>query len=334
MKKRQKWLTGLASFSCVMTLDPQTRKLLDFAARSRVAPYWELGAVAAREFYEKAAVTLEMAPAQLHEVNDLVIDFEAPSRRLLIRHYLPKPSTWSDPQPALLYFHGGGFTIGSVQTHDRVCRRLAALSGAMVFSVDYRLAPEHQFPAAADDAFAALAWLRDQAAGLGVDAQRIAVGGDSAGGTLACACAIHARNNDWPLALQLLIYPGLAALQDTDSHQRLAQGYLLEATTIEWFFGNYAPRQDQRKDWRFAPLELADFAGLPPVWIGHAQYDPLVDEGKAFAQRCREAGVAVEEHEYPGMVHAFFQHGGMVPMALQAHQDAARALVKALEIES
>jgi acetyl esterase len=317
-----------------MTLDPQTRKLLDYAARSRIAPYQELGAVAAREFYEKAALAFELPAAQLYEVNDLYIDFEAPSRRLLIRHYLPRPAAWSDPQPALLYFHGGGFTIGSVHTHDRVCRRLAALSGAMVFSVDYRLAPEHPFPAAADDAFAALRWLRDQAASLGVDAQRIAVGGDSAGGTLACASAIHARNQGWPLALQLLIYPGLAARQDSDSHRRLAQGYLLEASTIEWFFGNYAPRRDQRVDWRFAPLELADFSALPPVWIGHAQYDPLVDEGKTFAQRCRAAGVVVEEHEYPGMVHAFFQHGAMVRMALQAHLDAARALKKALEIES
>jgi acetyl esterase len=334
MKKRQRWLTGLASFSCAMALDPQTRKLLEFAARSRVAPYHELGPVAAREFYEKAAIALEMAPMQLHQVNDLQIEFKAPSRRLLIRHYLPKPSSWSDPQPALLFFHGGGFTIGSVQTHDRVCRRLAALSGAMVFSVQYRLAPEHPFPAAVDDAFAALAWLRDEAASLGVDAQRIAVGGDSAGGTLASACAIHARNQGWSLALQVLIYPGLAARQDSDSHRRMAQGYLLDATTIEWFFGHYAPSREQREDWRFAPLELTDFAGLAPVWIGHAQYDPLVDEGKAFAHRCREAGIAVEEREYAGMVHAFFQHGGMIPMALQAHQDAARALVKALEVES
>ncbi|MFP5407347.1 MAG: alpha/beta hydrolase, partial [Gammaproteobacteria bacterium] len=197
----------------------------------------------------------------------------------------------------------------------------------------YRLAPEHKFPAAADDAFDALAWIRAEAGSLGVDLGRLAVGGDSAGGTLAAACAIHARDRDWPLALQLLIYPGLSPDQQTASHRRLAEGYLLDERTIQWFFEQYLRTPEDRIDWRFAPLLAPDLRGVASAWIAAAEYDPLHDEALDYAQRLREAGVPVELVDYPGLIHSFFQHGGFVPAARRAHADAGAALRRAFAHE-
>ena len=314
-----------------MTLDAQVAQLLAWAGRSRQKPYPEIGVQAAREHYERAAAVIDITPAALHDVHDLEV--QLPGRTLRVRRYTPRAHTWAEPQPALLYFHGGGFTIGSLDSHDRVCRTLAQQSGATLFAVDYRLAPEHKFPAAVDDAFDTLAWLRHEAAGLAVDATRLAVGGDSAGGTLAAACAIHARNEGWPLALQMLIYPGLASEQTSQSHRRFAQGYLLDADTVQWFFGHYLPSPQDRQDWRFAPLVEPNLAGVAPAWIGLAEYDPLVDEGRQFARRLTQAGVPTECIVYEGMVHAFFQHGGFVPRARDAHRDAATALARALRVD-
>ena len=311
-----------------MALDPQVEQLLAWAARSRQKPYHEIGVAAARALYEKASALLDVPAAPLYDVHDL--QAALPGRLLRLRRYVPHPHTWAEPQPALVYFHGGGFTIGSLDTHDRVCRALAAASGVTVFSVDYRLAPEHRFPAAVDDAFDTLAWIRNEAAGLAVDTTRLAVGGDSAGGTLAAACAIHARDRGWPLALQLLVYPGLASEQHTASHRRLTSGYLLDADTVQWFFAHYLRTPADRADWRFAPLAAADLSGLAPAWMALAEYDPLVDEGLLYAQRLDRAGVPVECVTYAGMVHAFFQHGGFVPRARDAHRDAAAALARAL----
>ena len=311
-----------------MPLDPQVAQLLAWAARSRQRPYHEVGVAAARSHYEKAAVLLEVPPAGLHDVHDLRA--ELPGRTLTLRRYVPVVHTWAEPQPALLFFHGGGFTIGSLDTHDRLCRTLAAASGVTILAVDYRLAPEHRFPAAVHDAFDTLAWVRREAASLAIDAACLAVGGDSAGGTLAAACALHARDAGWPLALQLLLYPGLASWQATESHGRFANGYLLDAETVQWFFANYLIDASQRHDWRFAPLAAASVAGVAPAWMALAEYDPLVDEGLAYAQRLRDAGVAVECLTYAGMVHAFFQHGGFVRRVRPAHCDAAAALAHAL----
>jgi acetyl esterase len=308
-------------------LDPQVRKLLGWVARVSGPSYVDMGARAAREHYERIANTLDIAPAPLFAVDDLAVALDG--RTLRVRHYVPREHGWAEPMPALLFFHGGGFTIGSVDTHDRVCRMLARDADCVVLSVDYRLAPEHRFPAAVDDAFDVLAWLRAEAGALGVDASRLAVGGDSAGGTLAAASALHARDRGWPLVLQLLIYPGLAVRQDSGSHRAFAHGFLLDTEVVDWFFGNYLRTDDDRLDWRFAPLAHPDLHGIAPTWIGHAQYDPLRDEGRAYAARLRDAGIAVDETEYPGMVHAFFQHGGFVPVARRAHADAAAALRRA-----
>ena len=311
-----------------MTLDAQVAQLLAWAARSTQPAYHEAGVAYARAAYEKATRVLDVAPAPLPDVHD--IDVALPGRTLRLRRYSPVVHGWAEPQPALLYFHGGGFTIGSVETHDRVCRELARLSGATVFSLDYRLAPEHRFPAAVDDAFDTLGWLRAEAVALAIDPVRLAVGGDSAGGTLAAACALHARDRGWPLALQLLIYPGLASEQATESHGRFANGYLLDTETVQWFFSHYLRDHADRLDWRFAPLAARDLSRVAPAFMALAEYDPLVDEGVAFAQRLRSAGVAVDCRVYPGMIHAFFQHAGFVPRARQAHREAADALAAAL----
>ncbi|MBN9460949.1 MAG: alpha/beta hydrolase [Burkholderiales bacterium] len=310
-----------------MPLDPQIEKILYWAQRAKAPPYPQLGAVLARELYTKASATLDIMPPALHEVRDL--ELALPGRTLRVRQYAPWPHSWAEPRPALLYFHGGGFTIGSVDTHDRVCRMLALGADCLVYSVDYRLAPEHPFPAAADDAFESLEWLHREAGALGVDPARIAVGGDSAGGTLAAASAIHARDRGWPLALQLLVYPGLSSRQDTDSYRRYARGYLLDIDTVQWFFAHLLRDERDRHDWRFAPLLADDLRGVTPAWIGAAEYDPLVDEDRAYAQRLREAGVAVTFIQYDGMIHSFFQYGGFVPTARQAHADACAALREA-----
>lgn len=314
-----------------MPLDPQVEKILYWAHRASLPPYPELGVDGARRAYAKAVVTLDIAQRPLEQVIDLDVDL--PGRRLRVRQYAPREPSWADPMPALLYFHGGGFTIGSVDTHDRVCRMLAADTGCQVFSVDYRLAPEHRFPSAVDDAFDAMRWLFREAASLGVDAARIAVGGDSAGGTLAAACALQARDEALPVCLQLLIYPGFASRQDTDSHRRLARGYLLDSDVIQWFFGQYLRDAADRDDWRFAPLMAPSVARVAPAWMALAEYDPLLDEGRSYAERLETAGVTVDCRVYEGMIHAFFQHAGFVVRARQAHRDACSALRGAFGLE-
>ena len=229
----------------------------------------------------------------------------------------------------LLYLHGGGFTIGSVESHDTVCRVLARQSGAAVLSLDYRLAPEHRFPTAVHDAWDALHWLAGEgAAALGLDGTRLAVGGDSAGGTLAAVSAVHARDTGVKLALQLLIYPGTTDHQDTESHALYAQGPVLDKALIDWFFHHYIDSVD-RSDWRFAPLKSAEVEGVAPAWVGLAECDPLVDEGVMYADRLRMAGVAVDLEIYRGVVHEFIKMGRAIPEALQAHADAARVLKQA-----
>jgi len=240
------------------------------------------------------------------------------------------------PLPVLLYFHGGGFTVDSVATHEPLCRHIAHLAHCAVVSVDYRLAPESKFPTAGEDAWDSLAWLRAHAEDLGLDPNRLAVGGDSAGGTLAAVTAIQARDAGWPLALQLLFYPGTAGHQQTASHKTFGHGFMLETAHIDYFFGHYLRSPEDRNDWRFAPLdgvddtgEVRDLDGVAPAWIGLAECDPLTDEGLLYADRLRLAGVAVDLEIYHGMVHGFIQFGRAIPQALTSHMDAARALRQA-----
>ena len=318
-------------------LTPAMRGLLQRIERAGHPPLHALSPDQARAAYLAGAPVLDVAPRKLARVQDLSI----PTRddmKLTARLFAPAMDA---PLPVLLFFHGGGFTVGSVASHEPLCRHLAHLAHCAVLSVDYRLAPEAKFPTAAEDAWDALTWLRDQASALGLDGQRIAVGGDSAGGTLAAVTAIAARDTGWPLALQLLFYPGCAGHQDTASHTTFARGFLLEEPHIRYFFDQYLRTPADRNDWRFAPLDGVDETGHPrelegvaPAWLGLAECDPLTDEGVMYADRLRHAGVPVALEIYAGMVHGFINFGRAIPQALTAHNDAARALRRAFNPET
>ena len=305
------------------------RGVLDRMARAGHPPLHTRTPQDARTAYAAGADVLEVPKAALARVQDLRI----PARdghALPARLYAPSTDAGL---PLLLYLHGGGFTIGSVATHDILCRELARLAGCIVVSLDYRLAPEHRFPTATHDAWDALAWLAAHAGTLGADPARLAVGGDSAGGTLAAVNAILARDAGLPLALQLLFYPGCAAHQDTPSHATYARGLVLEEPAISWFFGHYVHSRAEREDWRFAPLLAPDVDGVAPAWVGLAECDPLVDEGVDYADKLRLAGVPVDLEIYRGVTHEFIKMGRAIPEARQAHQDAARALRRAFQME-
>lgn len=307
-------------------LTPAMRDVLRRMVRANRPHLHTLAPEQARAAYEAGAGVLEIAKQALPRVQDLQI----PARdgaALPARLYAPS----TEPGlPVLLYLHGGGFTIGSVATHDVLCRQLAHLAGCAVVSLDYRLAPEHQFPTASNDAWDALQWLAAQGGALGLDSQRMAVGGDSAGGTLAAVCAILARDAGLPLALQLLIYPGTCAHQDTDSHFRYAHGLVLERAGIQWFFDHYVRNAADREDWRFAPLLAPDVDGVAPAFFCLAELDPLVDEGVQYADLLRMAGVPVQLEIYKGVTHEFIKMGRAIPEARQAHDDMAGALRAAL----
>lgn len=308
-------------------LTPAMRSVIDRMARAGRPPLHALTPQQARAFYEQGAGVLDLAPHKMARVEALQIptrDGALLPARLVVPHLPPERA--HTPCPVLLYLHGGGFTVGSVNTHDSLCRHLAHLAHCAVLSVDYRLAPEHRFPTAVDDAWDSLQWLHQHAATLGLDPACMAIGGDSAGGTLSLVTAIQARDAGLPLALQVLFYPGCTAHQDTPSHKTFAHGFVLEEPGITWFFGQYLRTPADRDDWRFAPLNAPDLDGVAPAWFGLAECDPLVDEGVLMADRLRLAGVAVDLDIYRGVTHEFIKMGRAIPEALRAHQDAARAL--------
>ena len=306
-------------------LTPAMRSILQGMARaSSFPPIHTLTSAQAKAAYERGANVLELDKAELARVEDLTIPardgFALPAR-------LYAPST--RVLPVLLYFHGGGYTVGSIATHDVLCRELSRLSGCAVVSLDYRLAPEHPFPAAVNDAWDATQWLARDGAEVGLDGARLALGGDSAGGTLAAVCAIMARDAGLPIALQMLFYPGAASGRDAPSHERFGRGLLLDQEHIDWFFDQYIPTA-QRRDWRFAPLQAEDVEGVAPAWFGLAEYDPVLDDSLAYADKLRAAQVPVDLEIYRGVTHEFIKLGRALREARQAHADAARAVARAL----
>ena len=304
-------------------LTQRMAELLAKIAKADRPPFHTLTPTAARVAYEAGAEILEPPRAPLARVDDVRIP-AADGTPLRARVYAPS----REALPVLLYLHGGGFTIGSLDTHDSLCRQLALRSGAAVVALDYRLAPEHRFPRAVDDAWAAMHWLARHAGTLGLDGARLAVGGDSAGGTLAAVCAIHARDTGLALRQQLLITPGTTAHADTPSHREFAHGFLLEAESIAWFFDQYIAQTD-RDDWRFAPLNADDLEGVAPACIVLAECDPLVDEGVAYADRLRLAGVSVEFELVRGVTHDFIKMGRVLPEAASAQAMMGAALAHA-----
>jgi acetyl esterase len=296
------------------------RDVLHAIAKAGRPPIALLSAEQAKQGYALGAAVLEVNPQKMARDDTLHIparDGATLRAKLWAEHALPN-------LPVLLYYHGGGFTVGSPETHEALCKHLAHLAKCAVVSLDYRLAPEHTFPTAHNDAFDALQWLAAHATHLGLDATRIAIGGDSAGGTLTTATAIAARDAGIPLRLQLMFYPGCSPEYMPSAHT-FEKGFLLEKASIEYFYNHYVPNLADRHDRRFSPL-LADVTGVAPAWLGLAECDPLVDEGVAYADHLRMAGISVDLEIYKGVVHSFIQMGRVIPEALTAHADAARAL--------
>jgi acetyl esterase len=304
-----------------VSIHPQVQALLERVARSPLPPYHTVSPFVARRIYRDTRAVLAPKAPQLPEVRLLAFP------NFALRIYRPVAA---EVLPALVYFHGGGWTIGDVDTHDVLCRQLALGARCAVFSVDYRLAPEHPFPAAVDDCLAATRYVAEHAAELKVGA--IAVGGDSAGGNLAAVVSLLARDAGAPaLAFQLLVYPATDQRCATASHERNAQGYLLTRDAINYFRRNYLPDDRDWSDWRASPLIAKDHAGLPPALVITAGYDPLLDEGRAYAEKLRAAGVAVEYRDYADMVHGFLLFGGVLDTANTALADCCAALRRAFE---
>jgi acetyl esterase len=304
----------------VQLLTPAMSGLLDRIARAGHPPFHGLSPEAARRAYVAAAEVLDLPRAPLPRV----VDMQLPGAAGTLAARLYAPST--DRLPVLLYLHGGGFVIGGLETHDSLCRQLACRSGGAVLSLDYRLAPEHRFPAAVDDTCAVLRWLlREGAESLGLDACRVAVGGDSAGGTLAAVAALVARDEGLPLTMQLLITPGTAADASFASRHLFANGFLLDTASIEWFF-EHTIEHHHRRDWRFAPLEAQDYAGVAPACVIVAECDPLADEGVEYADRLRAAAVPVQLDLVRGVTHDFIKMGRVLKEAASAQQFAADSL--------
>jgi acetyl esterase len=311
-----------------MTLDPQAAAVLERAARANLPPYAELGAVAARALYRETRGALSPPPPDVARVEQL--DAPGPAGPIPMRLYRGLGTTDDERLPALVYFHGGGWTIGDLDTHDVVCRELANLARCAVVSVDYRLAPEHKFPAAVEDAIAATHWTGRMAETLGLDPARIAIGGDSAGGNLAAVVALTVRDAGGPpLAMQVLIYPAVDMAADRPSHMKYAEGYMLTRESILWFTDNYLRGNADVADWRASPLRVGDVAGVAPAYVITAGFDPLLDEGKAYADRLHEAGVPVVYECFEGMIHGFVTMGGVIAAAHHAIYRAATGLKQA-----
>lgn len=298
-------------------------------------PMSQQSAPEARRAYDAATPMLDLPGEATVLASDMLLA-GADGRDIPARLYTPRAlQQQAGPHPCLLFFHGGGYTVGGLDSHDALCRDLAHRTPCKVLAVDYRLAPEHKFPAAYDDAIDAWRWLERNADAHDIAPDRLAVGGDSAGGTLATTLCLTLRDEGRPQPrLQVLLYPCASSIQDSASHQRYASGYLLEAPTLQWMFGNYLNHERERGDWRFAPLAASDLSGLAPAHIVLAECDPLLDEGAAYAQRLRAAGVPASLDIYAGMVHDFARLGNIVDDAGRLRDSLAGMLAAALAVES
>ena len=311
-------------------LHPQARALIDLIAERGLPPMQSLPPVEARLFYrDRRALTQPEAPA-VAEIGELVA--EGPHGPIALRLY--RPSRRSDnpsPLPVLVYFHGGGWTIGDLDTHDVLCRQLANGSGCAVVSVDYRMGPEHRFPAGSDDCLAATYWVYRNAESLGLDPSRLAVGGDSAGGNLAAVVAIAARDaGDLPIAFQLLIYPATDQRWGHASHKSNGKGYVLEAETIRYYHDNYYGDTSNDLDWRASPLLHTDLSKLPQSLVLTAGFDPLRDEGLDYANALVTAGNRATYVCFERQIHGFITMGKLLDEANTAVAMCAAELARAL----
>ncbi|TWO67704.1 alpha/beta hydrolase [Caenimonas sedimenti] len=311
-------------------LHPQAQALLRLIEERKLPPTHTLSPADARKFYRERRFFTQPDPPRVADVRDL--EARGTGGPIPLRAYRPLGSSATDLLPALVYYHGGGFVIGDLDTHDTLCRELCNLSGCAVIAVDYRMGPEQPFPAAPDDCIAATRWVRDNAGALKIDAARLAVGGDSAGGNLAAVVTLAARDaGDLPIAFQLLIYPGTDWRCVAPSHTTNGQGYLLTQETIAYFRGHYLADAGHQLDWRASPLLHENHAGLPPAFVLIAGYDPLRDEGLAYAQKLTEAGSRSTLVNFERQIHGFITMGRVLDEANVAVQMCAAQLRHALD---
>ena len=295
-------------------LHPQTRALLDLIESRQIPPTHTLSVADARAYYRDRRGVTQPPPPDVAQVQDL--QASGPHGSIPLRLYRPLGSQNGEILPVLVYHHGGGWVLGDLDTHDSLCRTLANDAGCAVIAVDYRMGPEHRFPAAVDDCFAATHWVRANAEALHLDPARLAVGGDSAGGNLATVVAIMARESgDLPIAFQLLIYPATDQHRTAPSHTENAQGYLLTTDTMAYFTGHYIADPAQYDDWRASPLLHEDLANLPPALVLTAGFDPLRDEGKAYAERLTAAGNRASYVCFDRQIHGFVTMGKLLDEA-------------------
>lgn len=281
-----------------MPLDPQAQALLDQMAKLGVPPFHKLTVEEARR---NMAAVYRGEPQDVKRVEDRRIP--GPGGEIPVRIYTPESAP---PLPLVVFFHGGGWVIGDLDSHDVLCRQIANGAGAVIVAVDYRLAPEHKYPAAAEDCYAATVWAVENAAAIGADPERVAVAGDSAGGNLAAAVPLMARDRGGPrLRYQVLAYPVTDFSFESRSYVENAEGYGLGRDSMAWFWNHYLPGEAAGADPVASPLRAKDLGGLPPALVLTAEYDPLCSEGDAYADRLREAGVPVEHRRYEGLIHGF-----------------------------
>lgn len=311
------------------TLHPQTQGLLAFIKSLNRPELCDMAVADARTVYRDGRFYTQPEPPEVGQISSHSVP--GPLGPIPVRSYRPLGSRDDAVLPVLVYLHGGGWTIGDLDTHDVLCRQLCNQSGCAVFSVDYRMGPENRFPAAVDDCMAATEWVAAQAASLRVDPARLAVGGDSAGGNLAAVVSLLARDKPGPaIRYQLLIYPATEAAGTFPSHTRNGVGYLLTTRVMKWFMANYVRTPEDMKDWRASPLFAPSLKGLPPAMVLTAGFDPLVDEGKAYADRLLAEGVATEYICYEQQVHGFITMGKVLDQANEAVSHCAKALAAAL----
>jgi acetyl esterase len=311
-------------------LHPQARALLDLIELRGLPPTHTLSPKDARALYRERRHATQPPPPKIGEVKDITAS--GPNGPIPMRLYRPLDQPGGAMLPVLVYFHGGGFVIGDLDTHDTLCRELSNQARCAVVAVDYRLAPEHRFPAALTDCIAAVRWIRDGAAELQLDAARLAVGGDSAGGNLAAVVCIDARDRgDPPIAFQLLIYPATDLSCTLPSHAENGQGYLLTRETIDYFTGHYIPDRAQHGDWRASPIVHPDLSNLAPALVLTAGFDPLRDEGAAYAERLSAAGNRAVYINFPRQIHGFITMGRVIDEANTAVVLCAAELRRVLQ---
>jgi acetyl esterase/lipase len=311
-----------------MSLDPDAETLLAMIRAAGRPPFETLTPAEARRAFTAGRAATQPEPQDVAEVRDL--SCPGPLGEIKLRAYRPLGTTPADVLPALIYFHGGGWLLGDLESHDAACRHYANGARCRVVSVDYRMAPEHKFPAAVDDSAAATRWTVEQAGALGIDPARIAVGGDSAGGNLAAVLALMARDGDVPpLVFQLLVYPATDMMMTTVSSQTVNEG-ILTSKTMKWFIDYYLRERKDVSDWRASPLRAADLSGVAQALVLTCSYDPLRDEGIAYARRLEREGVRVTHLHFSDQLHGFVGQGKIIRAGNTALDMMAAALKKAL----